>query len=44
VTRIALLNAASIAGLLLTTAAMIAEHSADTPASSAQRGMDGLSM
>jgi chaperonin GroEL len=45
VTRVALRNAASIAGLLLTTAAMIAQHSAGTSASAAgQHGMEGMGM
>jgi chaperonin GroEL len=45
VTRVALSNAASIAGLLLTTAAMIAQHPAGAPASAhGQHGMEGLGM
>jgi chaperonin GroEL len=47
VTRVALQNAASIAGLMLTTACMVAEHPEDKPAAPAgmgggMGGMDGM--
>jgi len=40
VTRVALQNAASIAGLMLTTACMVAEHPEDKPAAGGMGGGD----
>ena len=42
VTRVALQNAASIAGLMLTTACMVAEHPEDKPAMPGGMGGGGM--
>ena len=44
VTRTALQNAASVAGLMLTTEAMVAEVPEDKPAANPMAGMGGMDM